>query len=90
MLFKGHQSQVISNEVPIFSSFDYAISDRQDKLIMLRHYQENKELVMTINYKGVFVLSAYVSRDGSRLHVQDQAVKYNDFKSYQVPKVDAS
>ena len=79
----------MSNEVPIFCSFDYAVSDRQDKLIMLRHYQENKELVMTINYKGLFVLSAFISNDGARVHIQDQAIKFNDFKSSQIQKTDA-
>lgn len=90
VLFKGHQSQLISHEVPIFCSFDYAVSDRQDKLIMLRHYQEHKELVMTINYKGLFILNAFVSNDGSRLHIQDQAAKFNDFKSSQIPKTESS
>jgi hypothetical protein len=38
---------------------------------MLRHYQENKELVMTLNYKGVFVIAIYASANGEKIFFQD-------------------
>jgi hypothetical protein len=38
ILFKGIHSPLVKDENPIFCNFDFAVSDRQDKLIMLRHY----------------------------------------------------
>ena len=45
---------------------------------------------MTINYKGLFVLNAYVSNDGSKVFLQDQAVKYNDCNNSFVPRTERS
>lgn len=45
---------------------------------------------MTVNYKGLFVLNAYVSNDGSRIFLQDQAVKFNDCNNLIVPRTERS
>ena len=54
-------------------TFDYAVTDRQDKLIMLRHSQEVKEFILNINFKGEFIVAIFVNSDGSKVYVQDKA-----------------
>ena len=66
-------------EATMSCSFDYSVTDRQDKLIMLRHSQEIKEFVMNINFKGVFLLAVYLRNDGKQVYIQDKAQKYKDF-----------
>jgi hypothetical protein len=44
---------------------------------------------LTLNYKGLFVLALYVSEDGGRLFVQDQAIKFNDLQQAAVYRTDA-
>ena len=68
-------------------SFDYAVTDRQDKLIMLRHSQEVKEFILNINFKGEFIVAIFVSSDGNKVYVQDKAQKYNDFISAQLQEL---
>ena len=46
---------------------------------MLKHSQEIREFVLTINFRGLFIISVFVSADGSTVFLQDKAVKYNDF-----------
>ena len=46
---------------------------------MLRHSQEVKELVLNVNFKGLFTIAIFVNSDGSKVYVQDKAQKYNDF-----------
>ena len=70
-----------ARDTTISCSFDYAVIDRQDKLIMLRHSQEVKEFIMNINFKGLFMVSVYLRNDGSKVYVQDKAHKYSDFVS---------
>ena len=55
------------------------MTDRQDKLIMLKHSQEVRELVLHVNYRGLFVITCFVSADGRHLVLQDRAIKYSDF-----------
>lgn len=54
-------------------SFDYTVTDRQDKLIMLRHSQEVKEFVMNINFKGLFLIAVFLKNDGTKVYLQDKA-----------------
>ena len=68
-------------EAAVSCSFDYAVTDRQDKLIMLRHSQEVKEFILNINFKGLFMVAVYLRSDGTKVYVQDKAHKYNDFIS---------
>ena len=70
-----------TQEAPISVSFDYAVTDRQDKLIMLRHSQEVKEFILNINFKGLFMLAVYLHSNGNKVYIQDKATKYNDFIS---------
>lgn len=46
---------------------------------MFKHSQEVREFVMSVNFRGLFVLSAFVSADGRTIFLQDRANKYNDF-----------
>jgi hypothetical protein len=43
---------------------------------------------MTINYKGLFVISLFVAKDGSKVFVQDEAIKYHDYKHTLIPRSD--
>ena len=61
--------QILERDAPITCQFDYIKTDRQDKLIMLRRSQELKEIVMTINYRGVFAVAVYVGQNGSMVHM---------------------
>lgn len=45
---------------------------------MLRDSQEVRAFVLTISYRNLFVVSAFVSADGKMLYLQDRAQKYND------------
>ena len=64
---------------PIVCNFEFQVTDRQDKLIMFKHSQEVREFVLTLSFRGLFVLAAFVSADGSTIYLQDRANKYNDF-----------
>ena len=46
---------------------------------MFKHSQEVREFVLTLSFRGLFVLAAFVSADGSTIYLQDRANKYNDF-----------
>mmetsp|Transcript_23692 Transcript_23692/g.31734 ORF Transcript_23692/g.31734 Transcript_23692/m.31734 type:complete len:97 (-) Transcript_23692:1386-1676(-) len=61
------------------------VTDKQDKLIMLKHSQEVREIVLTISYRNLFVITAFVSADGKSISLQDRAVKYNDPLGVPVP-----
>ena len=63
---------------PLSCHFEYVVTDKQDKLIMLKHSQEVREIVLTISYRNLFIVTAYVSADGKTIYLQDRAVKYND------------
>lgn len=64
---------------PISVSFEYKITDRQDKLIMFKRSLEVREFVLSVNFRGLFFFSCFVSADGKELFLQDRAVKFNDF-----------
>ncbi len=46
---------------------------------MFKHSQEVREFVLTISYRNLFIISAFVSADGKMIYLQDRGVKYNDF-----------
>ena len=60
-------------------SFEFVVTDRQDKLIMLKHSQEIREFVLTINFRQLFIVSVFISADGDTVYLQDKAIKYNDY-----------
>jgi hypothetical protein len=62
-----------NREAAMSCSFDYTVTDRQDKLIMLRHSQEVKEFVMNINFKGLFLIAVFLKNDGTKVFLQDKA-----------------
>ena len=63
----------------ITCSFEFVVTDRQDKLIMLKHSQEIRELVLTLNFRQLFIVTVFVSADGETVFLQDKAIKYNDY-----------
>jgi hypothetical protein len=46
---------------------------------MFKHSQEVREFVLNINFRGLFVISCFVSANGKEIYLQDRAIKYNDF-----------
>lgn len=46
---------------------------------MFKHSLEVREFVLSINFRGLFFVSCFVSADGKELFLQDRAVKFNDF-----------
>ena len=53
----------------ITCNFEYVVTDRQDKLIMLKHSQEIRELVLNINFRQLFIVSVFVSADGETIYL---------------------
>ena len=54
---------------PILCNFEYVTTDRQDKLIMFKHSLEVREFVLSISFRGLFMVSCFVSADGKDLFI---------------------
>lgn len=52
---------------PITCNFEFVITDKQDKLIMFKHSQEVREFILNINFRGLFVISCFVSANGKEI-----------------------